>query len=76
MRTAIYLSPTIDVVDLLILLTQLSSSDIHLYLFKPGSGKYHNNVYNIIDIKNSMYGLSNTLLFLHAMTGCDTTSVL
>ena len=43
--------PTIDVVvvgtdvDLLILLIHLSSSDNHLYLFKPGSGKYSNNVY-------------------------------
>ena len=36
-------------VDMLILLTQLSSSDNHLYLFKPDSGKYSNNVYNISD---------------------------
>ncbi len=57
-------SPTIDVVvvgtdvDLLILLIQLSSTGNHLYLFKPGSGKYCNNVYNISDSKNSMRGIS------------------
>ena len=60
-------------VDLLILLTQLSSSD---NLFRRGSGKYSNNVYNISDIKNSMRGLSNCLLFLHAVTHFDTTSAL
>ncbi len=45
-RTAMELSPTIDVVvvgtdvDMLILLIKRSSSDKHLYLFKPDSGKY------------------------------------
>ncbi len=64
LRTAMDLSPTIDVVvvgtdvDPLILLIQLSSSDNHLYLFKPGSRMYPNNVYNISDIKNSMRGIS------------------
>ena len=63
-RTAIDFSPTIDIiivgidVDLLIMLTHVSTSDNHLYLFKPGSGKCSNNVYNISDIKNSMRGLS------------------
>ncbi len=57
-------SPTIDVVVvgtdayLLILLIQLSSTDNHLYLFKPRSGKYSNNVYTISDIKNIMRGFS------------------
>ena len=56
-RTAIELSLTIDVVvvgtdvDLLILLIQISFSDNHLYMFKPGSGKYFNNVYNVSDIQ-------------------------
>ena len=60
----IELSPTIDVVvfetdvDPLIVLIQLSSSDNHLDLFKHGSGKYPNNVYNISDTKNSMRGFS------------------
>ena len=74
MRTAMDWSPTIDVVvvgtdvDLLILLIHLSSSDNHLYLFKPGSGTYSNNVYTISDIKNSMRG--------YVMTCCGTTSAL
>ena len=81
-RTAIDLSPTIDVVvvgtdvDLLILLLQLSPSDNHLYMFKPGSGKYPNEVYDITDIKSNMRGLCNCLQFLHAMTCSDTTSAL
>ena len=65
-RTAMDLSPTIDAVvvglDLdnimLIVLLQFSSSDNHLYLFKPSSGKYSNNVYNIRDINNIMRGIS------------------
>ena len=61
---------------MLIMLTQVLSSYNHLYLFKPGSGKYPNNVYNISDIKNNMRGLSNGLLFLHTVPMGDTTSAL
>ena len=81
-RTAIDLSPTIDVVavgtdvDLLILFLQLSPSDSHFYMFKPGSGKYPNEVYDITDIKSTIRGLCNCLLILHPMTGSDTTSAL
>ena len=45
-------------------------------MFKPGSGKYPNEVYDITDIKSTIRGLCNCLLFLHAMTGSDTTSAL
>ena len=84
-RTAIDLSPTIDVVvvgtdvDLLILFLQLSPSDSHLYMFKPGSWKYPNEVYDIRQLHKPrivIRGLCNCLLFLHAMTGSDTTSAL
>ena len=80
--TANELSPTIDVVIvgtdvyLLITLTQLLSSYNHLYLFKPGSGKYPNNVYNISGVKNNMRGLSNWLLFLRTVPIGDTTPAL
>ena len=61
---------------MLILLTQLSSTDNHPYLFNPGSGNYSNNVYYISDINNKMRGLSNCMLFLHATTICDINSAL
>ena len=60
-------------VDLLILLTELAQPDNSLYLFKAGSGQLPNKVYNI---KSVQYQKRNNLFFLHAMTGCDTTSAL
>jgi len=81
-RTAIELSTnnTVSVVgtdvDLLILLIQLSKQDSKLYLYKPGAGKCPDKVFSISFIQQHLPNACRTLLFLHAMTGCDTTSAL
>ena len=63
-------------VDLLILLTELAQPDNSLCLFKAGSGKLPNKVYNIKSVQCCLPNLRNNLFFLHAMTWCDTTSAL
>ena len=82
-RTAIELSHDKDVVvvgtdsDLLILLTQLSQPDNCICFFKPGSGTTPNKVFDIRRVQRRLpEGFSHNLFFLHAMTGCDTTSAL
>jgi len=81
-RTAIELATNNTVavvgtdVDLLILLIQLSKQDSKLYLYKPGAGKCPDKVFSISFIQQHLSEASSTLLFLHAMTGCDTTSAL
>ena len=82
-QTAIELSQNKDVVvvgtdtNLLILLIQLCQEDNRLYLFKHGSGTQPNKVYNIRQVQHSLTaGSCSNLFFLHAMTGCDTTSAL
>jgi len=63
-------------VDLLILLIQLPKQDSHLYLYKPGAGKSPDKVFSISCIQQYFPEACSTLLFLHAMAGCDTTSTL
>lgn len=82
-QTAIEVSQNRNVVvvgtdtDLLILLIQLSQPNNCLYLFKPGSGTHPNKVYNISHVQQSLpTDFCSNLFFLHAMTGCDTTSAL
>ena len=59
-------------VDLLILLIQLSKQDSQIYMYKPGNGKCPHKVFSISCIQQHLPEASSTLLFLHAMTGCDT----
>jgi len=59
-------------VDLLILLIQLSKQDSQIYMYKPGNGKCPHKVFSISGIQQHLPEASSTLLFLHAMTGCDT----
>jgi len=63
-------------VDLFILLIQLSKQDSQIYLYKPRAGKCPDKVFSISCIQQHLPKASSTLLFLHAMTGCDTTSAL
>ena len=64
-------------IDLLILLIHRSSPDNFLYFVKLGSGTIHNKVYGIRDVQYRFpVGFcQNQGFFLHAMTGCYTTSV-
>lgn len=59
--------------DLLVLLTAKAPSGSKIYLMKPGKGTSPNTFYSPDNFKFSPT-VKNNLLFLHAISGCDTTS--
>lgn len=61
-------------VDLLVLLTALAPDEREIFLVKPKHGKIEKKVYSSKQLQES--GLKNSILFLHAFSGCDTTSAL
>ncbi|KMQ85933.1 hypothetical protein RF55_15251 [Lasius niger] len=60
-------------VDLLVLLTALSTRS-NIYLLKPGKGKTLQQIYSTQSIIDKT--AADNILFLHAFSGCDTTSAL
>lgn len=62
-------------VDLLVLLTATAGACNNIYLRKPGRGKSTDATYSPYCLK-PIYGpnAAKNLLFLHAISGCDTTS--
>lgn len=60
-------------VDLLILLTALSTRS-NIYILKPGKGKISQQIYSTKSIIDKT--AADHILFLHAFSGCDTTSAL
>ena len=58
-------------VDLAVLLMAKTPADRDILFVKPGRGKVKTNVYSTQEMQQP--GLKN-ILFLHAFTGCDTTS--
>lgn len=58
-------------VDLLVLLTANATSS-NVYLLKPGRGKTQQALYSVDSINNPI--VKDNILFLHAFSGCDTTS--
>lgn len=61
-------------VDLLCLLLALAPSKKNIFLVKPGKGKIARKVYASQQLQS--LGLSNSILFLYAFSGCDTTSAI
>jgi hypothetical protein len=61
--------------DLLIMLTALAPPSNNIFFLKPGKGKLPNNMYSPRNFQHSEK-VKNSLLFLHAFSGCDTTSSL
>ena len=59
--------------DLLIMLTTLDSPSAKIFFLKPGKGKSRNNLFSVSNFHHSQC-VKNALLFLHAFSGCDTTS--
>jgi len=60
--------------DLLILLSALApSSSSNIYFLKPGKGKLKDLCYSANNFKYPKH-VKNNILFLHAFSGCDTTS--
>lgn len=61
-------------IDFLVLLSALvSSSCANIYYFKPEKGKSDHVCYSANNFKYSKH-IKDKILFLHAFSGCDTTS--
>lgn len=61
-------------VDLLVLLTALTSEDKDTFLMKPGTGKINRKIFSPSEIKKSYQHIRDKILLAHAFSGCDTTS--
>lgn len=61
-------------VDVLVLLTALSPPDREIYFRKPSKGKILQRAYSSKSLEKILPKCKEHILFLHAFTGCDTTS--
>lgn len=61
-------------VDLVVILTSLSKNMGNVFLLKPGRKKTIQKIYNRSSLGDEV--VANNMLFLHAFSGCDTTSYL
>ncbi|GBN81433.1 hypothetical protein AVEN_152540-1 [Araneus ventricosus] len=64
-------------VDILVLLTALTLDYIDILMLKEGKGKVKDRFYSSKDLQNSNLVIECTkkyILFVHAISGCDTTS--
>lgn len=62
-------------VDLLVLLTALGAACQNVYFLKPGKGKILQRLYSSHSLSHGKI-VTDNILFLHAFSGCDTTSAL
>lgn len=60
-------------VDLLVILTALTGSNPNICFLKQGKGNIDNKLYTPTSLKYSSIVRDN-ILFVHAFSGCDTTS--
>lgn len=81
-RTAINMASSFDSVfivgediDLLVLLTALARAHPNVYFLKPGKGKTAQVVFSSQSLQGGEAVVDN-VLFLHAFSGCDTTSAI
>ena len=58
--------------DVLVLLTALTNSEREIYYLKPSKGKIEQKVYSSRSFK--LIHCKEHILFVHVLTGCDTTS--
>jgi hypothetical protein len=61
-------------IDLLVLLATLAREERDVTFIKPGRGKVPSKVYSSTKLQHNLGDMKTHLLFLHAVTGCDTTS--
>lgn len=61
-------------IDVLVILAVLRSHDKEVYFLKPGRGKIERSIYSSTVMLKSYPNSKNFILFLHAFSGCDTTS--
>lgn len=62
-------------IDLLVLLTAFAPNSNTIYFLKPGKGQSSSTLYSPFNFKYSSIVKSN-ILFLHALSGCDSTSAI
>ena len=62
--------------DLMVMLVARAMSSASLFMFNPSTSNKPHKIFNINMIQQSVGDKVQNLLFLHAVTGCDTTSVL
>lgn len=62
-------------IDLLVLLTALSPPETEILFIKPGRGRIATTLYSSHYLNNDTV-LKDHILFLHAFSGCDSTSAL
>ena len=60
-------------VDLLVLLTARTPTEKTIFFLKPGKAQHQSEIYTSKSL-SSFAKCQNHILFLHAITGCDTTS--
>ena len=60
--------------DLLVMLVARAPSDAKLFMLRPSMNNKPAKVFNISAIQQAVGDRKQNLLFLHAITGCDTTS--
>ncbi|KAJ8897198.1 hypothetical protein PR048_002544 [Dryococelus australis] len=65
-----------DYTDLLVLMVVLAPSGGHIKMIVPGSKDQVAKVYSSKDLQNGLGEMKDSFFFLHAVTGCDTTSAL
>ena len=61
-------------IDVLVILAALCPHDKEVYFLKPGRGKIERSIYSSTVMLKSYPNSKNFILFLHALSGCDTTS--
>ncbi|KAF2880230.1 hypothetical protein ILUMI_25939 [Ignelater luminosus] len=61
-------------VDVVVLMVALTPENKDIYLLKPGKGENKNVIYSSAAEQKRHRSIKNHLLFLHAASGCDTTS--
>lgn len=62
-------------IDFLVLLSALASTSCtNIYFLRPGKEKSNHCIYSANNFKNSKH-VKDNILFLHAFSGCDTTSL-
>ena len=60
--------------DLLVLMIALNTDAVDVYMLIPGSKDRIDRVYSSRKLLEALGKMKNHILFIHAVTGCDTTS--
>lgn len=62
--------------DLLVLILMRTPTDKNIFYFKPGRGNVNNQTFSSSEIQKEYPGIQNYIEFIHAFSGCDTTSAI